>query len=180
MWRLTASQRGTCRFQRVHCARRDAGARRAVARVNGQPERVIDTPSHLNVCETYSSAAREWAAWLSPISATEPLAPAAGTPNWQGMMSLTGFSGVHGRFGVTSAMSGVGTTSRVRRAVPHGRRTSREAAPKQRWRAAGATATLICRSASPLSGSRSSQPPGGGQLASSRYWLRALQWYAPG
>ena len=78
-------------------------------------------------------------------------------------------------FGVSTAVSGVGTTARVSFGLRHGLRLSREAAPKQRWRASGETDSVTCILASPLSGRRSSQPAGGGHVVSSRYWLRATQ-----
>src|SRR5436305_14533212 len=122
---LAASQRGTSLFQLRHALRRLAGSSFAVARVYGQPERVIDTPCHFAVWETISSAARQCAAWLSPMSATVLCASGAGTPNSHGMTSPTCLSGVHGRLGVMTAVSGVGTTARASLGLRHGLSASR-------------------------------------------------------
>ena len=93
------------------CRGGSRGSSFVVARMTGQPERVIDTPRQRLRCATTSSAARQCEAWLSPSSAIVPRASAAGTPNSHGAISPSTGSGVHGEFCWKTASSGVGTTA---------------------------------------------------------------------
>jgi hypothetical protein len=169
------SQLTTCLFQVTHCARRLAGSRRATALLSGQPERVTDRPRHLNSCATFSSAARQCAAWLSPSSATVLRAASACTPNSHGITSPIALSGRQGRLGEVTASSGEGTTLRASLGLRQPERTSREAAPKQRSRSSGATDSVTFMSTSPVLGRKSSQPSGARQVLSSKCCVRARQ-----
>ena len=100
-----------------------------------------------------SSGACQFIAWLSPTSATVSAACAGGTPKAQmpiaprrivpaPIVSIR----VHGRFGISCASAGVGTTDSRSSGLRHGRSGSRAAAPKHAG--AGAAAAAVPASAS--------------------------------
>src|SRR5215467_14238366 len=106
-WR--ANQPGTLRLRSMQSDRRGSLSTR-VAVEKGQPESAIDSPRQRLAFATPSSAARQWAAWLSPSSATVAAAPALGTPNWQTRSGPSASTIVQGALGRSRAAFGVGTT----------------------------------------------------------------------
>jgi hypothetical protein len=95
--------------------------------MNGQLDRVIETPCQRSASAATISAARQCPAWLLPTSATVAPACAAGTPNSQALS--VGSIGVHGAFGVISASLGLGVTVRSSRVLWQGCKGSWAAAP---------------------------------------------------
>src|ERR1044072_8779594 len=128
-----ANHFGTWSFHCRHSAWRLAGSF-VVARMSGQPERVIDTPRQRLRCATYSSAARQCDAWLSPTSAIVARSLPAGTPNSHGPSTPSNDSGVHGEFCEKIASSGGGTIAVRSLWFTHRRSGWREAGTQQRRR----------------------------------------------
>jgi hypothetical protein len=97
------------------------------AALNGQLDRMIETPLQRSRGATTSIAPRQCSAWLSPISATPARASA---PKKQGETSSAARVSLHGALGVSSAADGVGVTIRRRSGFEQGRDRSIAAAPK--------------------------------------------------
>ena len=133
-------------FQRTQPDRSGSGSR-LTAREKGQWLRVMASTRQPFAWAATSSGACQFIAWLSPTSATVSAACAGGTPKAQmptaprrivpaPIVSIR----VHGRFGISCASAGVGTTDSRSSGFRHGRSGSRAAAPKQAGAGAAAAA----------------------------------------
>jgi hypothetical protein len=116
-----------------------SGVAAMVAMVSGQPELVSEMPCQRRRWATTSSAPRQWAAWLSPVSAIVPRASLGSTPNVHGNGGSAGSTVAQGLLGAPRASAGAGRTIVRSFGFVH---PSRASAPKQRGvRSADATET---------------------------------------